>query len=543
MLSKLRLPAPRLIAFIAGLVSATGFQPLNLWPLTLIAVAIIMLLVSRATGWRSAAMLGWLFGVGHFIMGNNWIAMAFTYQAKMPGWLGWVAVVLLAFYLAVYPALAMAGSWLIGRWLNGDRPDDGQGFAPSASLIAGFAACWVLSEWLRSWAFSGFSWNPLSAILLDRGAGIVLPVMGSYAASGLVWIGAGLVLLALAKNGRALAVLAGAMAILLAGGMYHSDLVALSGPKTPTPAITVVQPLILQDELNDPNQYEAQFSRLARLSQPLISDKGKPRLIFWPESGLPDYLEDGYPPSYYHDTTFAGDPEAARLRIARVIGPKAILMTGAVDLEIEKRRAVGARNSVTMIDDTGNIRGTYAKAHLVPYGEYLPMRDWLEPIGLSRLVAGSLEFWPGPGPQSVDVPGFGLKAGMQICYEIIFSGQVVDAANRPDFLFNPSNDGWFGAFGPPQHLAQARMRAIEEGLPVIRSTTTGISAIVAADGTVLARLDRGVEGRIDRTLPRPFAPTLFAQTGNTLTLIWAALVLALITAGKLSNLAKARRQR
>lgn len=543
MLATLRLPAPRLMAFTAGLVSATGFQPLNLWPLTLLAAVLIMLLVSRATGARQAAMLGWLFGVGHFIIGNNWIAMAFTYQAKMPGWLGWVAVVLLAFYLAVYPALAMAGSWAIGRWLNGGKADDSEGFAPSASLVAGFAACWNLSEWLRSWAFSGFSWNPLSAILLDRGAGIILPVMGSYAASGLIWIIAGLLLLALARNGRALVGLTVPLAILLAGGVWHQSAINKGGRASPGPAITVVQPLILQDELNDPTQYEAQFSRLARLSQPLPADKGKPRLIFWPESGLPDYLEDGYPPVYYDDTTFAGDPEAARLRIARVIGKNAVLMTGAVDLEIEKRRAVGARNSVTIIDDQGTIRGSYAKAHLVPYGEYLPMRDWLEPLGLSRLVAGSLEFWPGPGPQSIAIPGFDVKAGMQICYEIIFSGQVVDAANRPDFLFNPSNDGWFGAFGPPQHLAQARMRAIEEGLPVIRSTTTGISAVIAADGQMLARLERGTEGRIDRTLPRAFAPTLFAQTGNALTLIWAGLILLLILGCKLSNLAKGGRQR
>ena len=142
--------------------------------------------------------------------------------------------------------------------------------------------------------------------------------------------------------------------------------------------------------------------------------------------------------------------------------------------------------SVTALDSTGAIRGSYAKAHLVPYGEYLPMREILEPLGLSRLVAGSIDFLAGPGPRTLDFGPYG-KAGFQICYEIIFSGQVADRANRPDYLFNPTNDGWFGSWGPPQHLAQARMRAIEEGLPVLRATTTGISAVIDADGVEIGR--------------------------------------------------------
>jgi apolipoprotein N-acyltransferase len=124
------------------------------------------------------------------------------------------------------------------------------------------------------------------------------------------------------------------------------------------------------------------------------------------------------------------------------------------------------------VDAAGTIRAGYAKAHLVPYGEYLPMRPLLTPLGLSRLVPGSLDFWPGPGPRTLDLGPWG-RAGVQVCYEIVFSGAVVDRVHRPDYIFNPSNDGWFGASGPPQHLAQTRLRAIEEGLPVLRSTTNG----------------------------------------------------------------------
>jgi len=187
-------------------------------------------------------------------------------------------------------------------------------------------------------------------------------------------------------------------------------------------------------------------------------------------------------------------------------------------------RAAGAYNSVTMLDGQGTIIGGYAKSHLVPFGEYLPMRELLEPIGLSRLVPGAIDFLAGPGPESFDLGAYG-KPGIQICYEIVFSGQVVDRTHRPDYVFNPSNDGWFGAYGPPQHLAQARMRAIEEGLPVLRSTTTGISAVIDARGVVRDHLPAHVAGRMDGFVPPALPPTLFARLGNILALFWTVVFL------------------
>ena len=160
----------------------------------------------------------------------------------------------------------------------------------------------------------------------------------------------------------------------------------------------------------------------------------------------------------------------------------------------------------------------------MPGGEYLPLREWVEPFGLARLVPGSFDFWPGPGPRTLDLGDYG-KAGVQICYEIVFSGQVTERGNRPDYIFNDSNDGWFGAFGPPQHLAQARMRAVEEGLPVLRSTTTGISAIIDARGVVRQYLASHRAGRIDAFVPAAAPPTLFARVGNALALFWAVVFL------------------
>jgi apolipoprotein N-acyltransferase len=343
--------------------------------------------------------------------------------------------------------------------------------------------------------------------------------MGTYALSGFAVFAA--TALALLVRERRLAP-AAIVALLLGVGMYL--------PARPTPdgtlRFTLVQPNLTQDRLTEP-YYEANFVRLAELGLPRVA--GEKRLVLWPESGLADYLRPGYPQRYYDHTTALGDPAFARRRIGRLIGSGSVVLTGAVDLEIGNGefgpRAVGAYNAVTALDARGQILGGYAKAHLVPYGEYLPMRPLLEPLGLSRLVAGTLDFIPGPGPRTIDLGAHG-KAGIQICYEIVFSGEVVDRRNRPDYIFNPSNDGWFGPFGPPQHLAQARMRAIEEGLPVLRATTTGISAAIGPDGVVRQYLPMHRAGRIDGLVPQALPPTLFARFGNLLALAWAILFLA-----------------
>lgn len=496
-----------LLALFLGVVAATGFQPLGLWPLALAAVAVFIWQISKAESWRRAAWLGWLFGLGHFTFGNNWIATAFTYQAEMPAVLGWAAVPLLSIYIAVYPAFAAGAARLVARG----------GWA----LVLAFAGTWTAAEWLRSWVFTGYAWNPFGIVLLgpfDRpGLAALAPWMGTYALSGLaVFIAGAFFLLWRERRVGPLFLIA----LLISAGMYWPAGVG-NGGNLP---FTIVQPDIRQERLNDPRFYEANFLKTAALSIP--REPGAHRLVLWPESGLPDYLRGGYPQHYYDRTTAFGNPELSRTRIGRVIGDGSILMTGAVDLEIEGSRTVGARNAVTAIDAEGNIRAGYAKAHLVPYGEYLALRWLLEPLGLTRLVPGALDFLPGPGPQTLDLGPWG-RAGIQICYEIIFSGQVVDRGNRPDFIFNPSNDGWFGRFGPPQHFAQARLRAIEEGLPVLRATTTGISGIIDARGVVREFLPRHRAGRIDGIVPPPGEPTLFSRLGNVLPLGWAVVFLLL----------------
>jgi apolipoprotein N-acyltransferase len=303
-------------------------------------------------------------------------------------------------------------------------------------------------------------------------------------------------------------------------------------PQTEGIRYTLVQPLLKQSEINDGSKFEEQFARIAALTNKGTNpDRNQSRIVLWPESAIPDYLEPGYPTRYYLQMTAGADPEFARKRIGRIIGPQSTLLTGVVNLDIASREdgtkgAVSARNSVIALNGAGDITHSYAKAHLVPYGEYLPMRPLLEPLGLSRLVAGSIDYLPGPGTRTLDLGKHG-KAGIQICYEIVFSGAVADKANRPDYIFNPSNDGWFGTWGPTQHLAQARMRAIEEGLPVLRSTTTGISAVIDANGIVRGHVGPGKADVIEGMVPAAKPPTLFALSGHWLTLAWAGLLLML----------------
>jgi apolipoprotein N-acyltransferase len=282
--------------------------------------------------------------------------------------------------------------------------------------------------------------------------------------------------------------------------------------------VRIVQPNIGQEVKWRPGFGDQSLRLLEILSGP---PSNQPRLLLWPEAALTDPVEDGR----------NGGQQLAeyeRERAAAPLGPGDELLTGGI--EVASRDGVhvdGAANSIYVIGPQGRIAGRYDKAHLVPYGEYLPMRALMSAIGISRLAPGDLDFTPGPGPRTTDLGGEWGKVGFQLCYEMIFSGQVVDEKNRPDFIFNPSNDAWFGSWGPPQHLAQARLRAAEEGLPILRSTPTGISAVIDAHGNVVKSLPWRTAGVIDAVIPpRSDGPTLFAKLGNLIPIILGLLLVA-----------------
>jgi apolipoprotein N-acyltransferase len=482
-----------LYALLAGLGSAFAFEPAGLWPLLPVAIALLCELICRSKSLWHALLTGWAFGVGQFALGLNWIATAFTFQSNMPAWLGWVAVVLLSLYLAVYPALATGLAWRFGRQ---DR----------VVLVTVLGGAWAITEWLRGTMFTGFPWNPAAAAFAPTPLITVTALIGTYGLSGLAVLLGGAIWLEYHKKWLPLVLIVGVTALLW---------VLPSSPVPPDPLavmnVRIVQPNIGQEDKWRPSFAEEAARRLASLSGPPASE---PRLLLWPEAAVTDPLDDARTDEHQAFAQFE------RTRATSLLGPNDRLLTGGIAIASKDGVHVdGAANSIFVLAPGGKVIGRYDKAHLVPYGEYLPMRPLLSALGLSRLAPGDLDFTSGPGPRTIDVGGQWGKIGFQLCYEIIFSGEVVDEKNRPAFIFNPSNDAWFGRWGPPQHLAQARLRAAEEGLPVLRSTPTGISAVIDGRGNIVKSLPWRQAGVIDAVLP-PAAdsPPPFARFGNVIPL-------------------------
>ena len=486
----------RLLAFGAGLVSALGFAPIEAWPLTIVGLAALLLLLGPVHRMRTALATGWWFGLGHFLLGQYWIAHAFQFQANMPPWLGWVAVLLLSMLMAIYPAAASGLSWRIGR-------------GRLVWQVAALAPAWMLTEWLRGYVFGGFPWNPLGVTWLPLiGVAQMAAVVGALGLSGLMIAAGGALALALSHQQKLAGRIVGGLA---AAGIAGTVLMGDPAPLTNT-RLHIVQANIGQDEKWRPDVEERNLRQYEALSRAAIAKFG-PGLVLWPEAAVPAILDE--------------EPEL-QTRLGRIVGPGGLLLTGAPKAIRDRAGdAIAARNSLFVVAPTGHWIDRYDKAELVPFGEYLPMRTILTAIGISRLAPGDLDFWPGPGARTLHLPGF-PPVGPLICYEVVFSGHAADRLDRPAWLLNASNDAWFSDGGAWMHLAQARLRAIEEGLPVARATPTGVSAIIDPRGRILATLGRDRQGVLTTMLPAPLAATPFGRAGEGLPVGLAVLITGLV---------------
>ena len=274
---------------------------------------------------------------------------------------------------------------------------------------------------------------------------------------------------------------------------------------SPSSTLSLVQPNMPQAEKWLPEKQQAFFER--HLS--LTAQEPRPDVTIWSETAVPFALDDR--PDLLAASAAAAAPGRLVLGIVRA----------------EPGDPPRWFNSLAVLDPAGAPVAVYDKHHLVPFGEYIPLPRLVAALGIPSLEPLTRSgFTAGSGPHLVQVPGLPAFLPL-ICYEAIFPGGLAAPEGRADWLVQVTNDAWFGAWGPPQHLAQARLRAIEEGLPVIRSTPTGISAVIDADGRVVKSLPPGKAGRIDAHLPVAKAPTLFARYGNSLSLAFAALLIAL----------------
>lgn len=479
-----------------GALSTAALAPVHALPVLLISFTGLMWLIDGSRSRRAAFFAGWWFAFGSFVTGLYWIAHAMLTDAEKFGWMIPFAVGGLSAFLALFVGPATLAVRL--------APVGGTG------RVLVLAVAWTAAEWVRGTVLTGFPWNLMGNVWT-----VVPPVMQLAAVTGAYGLTLMTVAVAaspalLADDGprrwRPVATAAAVIAAVWLGGA-----VRLGGTATemvPDVRLRIVQPNIAQHHKWRPELRAAHLTKLLKLSGGGGGGGAKAtNVIIWPETAAPFFV--------------ANDPRRRRI-LSTAIPDGGLLITGAMRVT-PPREEFRIWNSVHAVDGTGAVRATYDKFHLVPFGEFQPFRSVL---GFAKLTAGSTDFSRGPGPTTLSLPGVPPFSPL-ICYEVIFPGAVVQSGIRPRWLLNVTNDGWFGiSSGPHQHFASARMRAVEEGLPLVRAANTGISAVVDPYGRVVARIGLGSEGVLDSRLPAAASGvTLFGRTGNWIVVALGALLL------------------
>lgn len=500
------------VAVAAGSVSVLAFAPIFAAPVLFVTLAIFIWLIDVSPTPRAAARTGWWFGFGYFFFNLFWLGEAFLVEADK-------FAVLLPFAVTLLPA-GMALFWTLAATVAR------RFWRPGLARVFVFAIALSAAEWLRGHVLSGLPWNVIgyaltAPLVLMQGAALV----GAYGltAIAIVVFSAPLVILADAKRAAGWARVTAVFAI---SGLPVA-LLALYGAwrLSETPAdvsgvrLRIVQPSVLQTQKWKP-EYQAQiFDDHLTLS---VTDPGGKRdgmagitHLIWPEAAMPFLpLEN---------------PEALQA-IAAILPDGTTLLTGAlrreatdpagVPLPLDQHRIY---NGMLVLNDRADLIATYDKIHLVPFGEYLPVEPLLTALGLKKLTHGQGSFTAGPTPRPIlQIAGLPPVIAL-VCYEVLFPGAIVQGEQRPGVMVNVTNDGWFGnSSGPRQHFHQSRVRAVEEGVPLIRAANNGISAVVDRYGRVPHQLGMDERGVIDSPLPGGAAPTMYARYGDLL----LALILA-----------------
>lgn len=505
-----------LVGIAAGALTTLALPPFNFWPVPFVTFPILVWLIDGAASNRlgavgAAAGAGWYFGFGYFLAGLYWVGNAFLVDADIFGWLLPLPVVALPAGLALFTA----GGAALARAL----------WSRGAMRVLALAVAFTIAEWLRGQLLTGFPWNTFGYALATQDA-----IAQSAAAVG-IW---GLTFIAVAAYASPAVLaddpadtrrrwLAPALALLLLAGMGVHGLLRLH--RTPPAFVDGVRLRIMQPNLPHDHRFNPARKQEVMAHYLALSDRPKgpagTRLaeathLIWPESAFPFFL--------------SRTPDAMA-QIAKLVPEGTVLITGAMRPP-EKAPADGfarAYNSIYVIDHDGSVLSIYDKVHLVPFGEYLPFQETLEALGLMQLTKIKGGFIPGRQRRAMEVPRAPTFLPL-VCYEIVFPGAAVPRGERPGWMLNLTNDGWFGISpGPYQHFQQARVRAIEEGLPLVRAANTGISAVIDPLGRIVRSLPLGAEDVLDAPLPRPLRPTFYARRGDGPVgmLVLAALILVL----------------
>ncbi len=466
----------RFVAFALGLVAVFSMPPVYQIYLLIPAFSGLLWLASDApTRWK-AFVVGWWFGAGFFTGGLYWVSFALLVDAEKFAWLMPIAIFGFAFGLGLFVAL----SALAVRMVPGD-------LTAKAMVLAG---TWTLLEWVRSWIFTGLPWNPLGSVWAFADA----PLQAAWVV-GVFGLSLFTVLLAVTpgafgesqQNDGPLRLLTASMvvmAVVWAGGLYR--LADATDATVDGVRLRLVQPNIPQHEKWKPEL--RQRNVMAQVDLALAPPKAgdpKPTHIIWAETSAPFFIENSLE---WRRLIGAATPKGG----LTILGAPRLLPTTGDE------QAMEVANSLLALDDQGRVVDTFDKFHLVPFGEYVPLSDWLP---LDKITQGQGAFTPGPGPQTLRLPGLPPVSPL-ICYEVIFPGAVTKEDDRPEWLLNLTNDAWYGmTAGPHQHFVSARLRAVEEGLPAVRVAFTGISGIIDAYGRVRAERALGEKGFVDGGLP------------------------------------------
>lgn len=491
-----------LTALGLGALAVLALPPVYFIPALIPAFTGFAWLLESDSRARTALASGWWFGMGYFTAGFYWVANALLTKPEEFGWLAPVAPICLAFLVA--PTVAIA-AWL-ARIL---APRPGAGF------VLALAASWTLMEWVRSFWLTGFPWNLIGSVWTFSDAMIqVTSLIGTYGLGLLTVAAAAMPAETVRARNREwpawpFGVAVAVLAVVYLGGVLRLDL-APATPMVEGVRLRLVQP-------NIPQNLKWRRDLISRHIEQQVAMGAEPAAVppthvIWSEASAP---------------TFLADDQRHLQMIAAATPPGGLTIVGTLR-RTSASEPSDLANSMLAIDPAGQIVGSYDKSHLVPFGEYMPLRGVLP---LPSLAAGMADFAPGTGVRTMRLAGLPPFSPL-ICYEVIFPASVVDRHDRPAWLLNITNDGWYGqSAGPYQHFAAARLRAVEEGLPLVRVANTGISGIIDAYGRVIVRLGLGEKGVVDGPLPPALTnPTAYARLGN-LSVFALVLVFAMIGAG------------
>jgi apolipoprotein N-acyltransferase len=488
------------LTFVLGLCAAAGQAPLGWAWASAFAFGVAIAAIAAAPGWKAAAWRGWAFGTGHFAAALFWIVEPFMVDVARHGWMAPFALLLLAGGLALFWAAAFGAAAVAGKTM-----------AQRAACAVVFVS---LAEILRSHVFTGFPWALIGHIWIETPQMQFAAVAGAHGLT-LLTLAAVALPTILGARQAILGALAG-VALLSAPAGYAWLRVPAGAAALADPPVSVrlVQPNAAQHLKWVPELIPVFFQRQLAFTAALPAEGiARPDLVVWPETAVPELLE-------YAGNSFAQMAVAAGG--ARVV-------TG-----VQRRDAEGRWfNSLVVLAPSGEVSALYDKHHLVPFGEYMPLMGLFARMGIFGLAANDTGgYHSGPGPRLLDLGPAGQALPL-ICYEAIFAEEVNAAPARPDLLIQVTNDAWFGELaGPYQHLALARLRAVEQGLPLVRAANTGISAAIDPYGRDLARVPLGEAGFADALLPAPLAPTPYARFGDLPVLALLALAAALIGLGR-----------